>query len=652
MEEAPRTAGLWTLLEPLGAGGNGTVWRASHPVHGLGAVKVLKPFEDDEAERKREARFVEREIATLQILPVLEIDGAMPLVDSGTLEDGRPWYSMPLGERLVAREDRYEWALEVVSEVSATLRDMHQHGLVHRDVKPDNIVSLSGRAVLTDFGLARSLDDLSLTKTGEGVGSFGYRAPEAHSRPSEPQFAADVYSAGKTLWVLLTGQEQPPDGSLGLDPTDGLERFGIDDSDDLESLLAAATSRDALDRPTMKQFHEQCRDALDRASLPGLLSEETTRPVASPETRAENLFADVAADNRRRQEATAAAVRATNQVQTSIRKDWLGIATAVGWGEGTGSGGARGPSQDGFESDGWQLRGLYNRGGQIDDRHYQLVAYIRVRPFDGTRTLRYGVTVCVRQGALGHQPEDEEVVDDAEFEWLTYGAGLTQITSELQDFLGSPELRFRIAEELNKMRESAVLGRSPDEQHRRSITRSSLGVDDLGLDMLQIVGELAHKHSGGAIATKQLVEAAALRTGIDEEVALDTLEVLEVTGCVDIDKVMSSDRLGRLRRFTMTTVGLISYLKLFVPEASDTERSIYAAFVDGPVQSDLKTIETAVAGSSGLLVALLANRLEEHDVLMLSKALGPSRSYHVKSHSALEAIVRNLELLIQPLTGD
>lgn len=217
MSATPTQLGRWTVLAELGRGGMGVVLRARDPALGRDvALKRLTRSTGVARERfLREARAAGR-LRHPNIVAVHELaeqDGhdllVMELVDGEALDrtlqrDG------PLPVRR---------AVEVARDVARALEHAHGLGVLHRDVKPGNVLVErgSGRAMLVDFGVARELDAATLTRTGVLVGTPCYMAPEQLGGASALDGRADVYSLGATLHELLTGS--PPfegDGLLEL----------------------------------------------------------------------------------------------------------------------------------------------------------------------------------------------------------------------------------------------------------------------------------------------------------------------------------------------------------------------------------------------------------------------------------------------------
>ncbi|WP_344847655.1 serine/threonine-protein kinase [Kribbella ginsengisoli] len=203
-------AGRYRLGDPVGRGGMGAVYRATDEVLGRDvAIKLLLPTrEGPEAQErfKREARAAAMicdpyVVATYDFGP--HQDGyylAMELVEGHTLSVELNWRG-PLEPH---------WAVEIVRQAAAGLAAAHQHGLVHRDIKPGNLlVTDDGLVKVADFGIVRILGDTTttLTATGQVVGTSHYLAPErAIGKPAGA--ASDVYALGCVLYQLLTGH--PP----------------------------------------------------------------------------------------------------------------------------------------------------------------------------------------------------------------------------------------------------------------------------------------------------------------------------------------------------------------------------------------------------------------------------------------------------------
>jgi serine/threonine-protein kinase len=205
----------YTIERELGRGGMATVYLAEERKHGRHvAVKVLRP-------ELRTAFGAERFLREIAIAARLSHPHLVPLIDSGEF-DGVLYYVSAyipggsLGD-LLRREGRLavDEAIRITREVGTGLDFAHRAGVVHRDVKPENILFADGHALLADFGIARgwSGDDPSIvTDAGIVVGTPEYMSPEQASGEQHLDARTDVYSLGCVLFEMLTG-EPPHRGS-------------------------------------------------------------------------------------------------------------------------------------------------------------------------------------------------------------------------------------------------------------------------------------------------------------------------------------------------------------------------------------------------------------------------------------------------------
>ncbi|GHH13515.1 serine/threonine-protein kinase [Streptomyces lanatus] len=204
-------AGRYRLGGVLGRGGMGTVWRAIDETLGRTvAVKELRfPSNIDEEEKRR---LITRTLREAKAIARIRNNSAVTVFDVVD-EDDRPWIVMELveGKSLaeVIREDGLlepKRAAQVGLAVLDVLRSAHREGILHRDVKPSNVLleSDTDRVVLTDFGIAQVEGDPSITSTGMLVGAPSYISPE-RARGHKPGRAADLWSLGGLLYASVEG---------------------------------------------------------------------------------------------------------------------------------------------------------------------------------------------------------------------------------------------------------------------------------------------------------------------------------------------------------------------------------------------------------------------------------------------------------------
>ena len=250
----PRVLGRFLLLGRLGEGGMGVVYLGRDDAGTLAAVKVVLPeFAGDEGFRLR----FRQEIATMRRLTgplvarLLDAD-----LDAAWL--ATTYFSgVSLTDRVAAHGvmDPVE-VLGLGAGLARALIALHAGDVVHRDLKPDNILLTGEGPRVIDFGIARAADDTHLTRTGYAIGTPSYMAPEQRAGRRDIGPAADVYAFGGVLLFAMTGR--PPAGSAGLpggqpgrlirdclrdEPGDRptaeelLRRCGIPDSPDQETTM-------------------------------------------------------------------------------------------------------------------------------------------------------------------------------------------------------------------------------------------------------------------------------------------------------------------------------------------------------------------------------------------------------------------------------
>ncbi|MER5435603.1 serine/threonine-protein kinase [Streptomyces sp. NPDC002588] len=204
-------AGRYRLADSIGSGGMGRVWRAHDELlHRAVAIKELTAAlyvsEGDRAILLARTRAEARAAARINHSAVVTVHDVLE-------HDGRPWIVMELVEgRSLADAVRDEGRIEPAEAARIglwllrALRAAHSAGVLHRDVKPGNVLlSHDGRVLLTDFGIAQIEGDTTITRTGEVVGSVDYLAPE-RVRGQDPGPSSDLWALGATLYTAVEGR--------------------------------------------------------------------------------------------------------------------------------------------------------------------------------------------------------------------------------------------------------------------------------------------------------------------------------------------------------------------------------------------------------------------------------------------------------------
>ena len=272
------TVSRYKVLERLGGGGAGIVYKAEDTrLERLVALKFLSSYRaGNEADKRRflrEAR-VSSALDHPNICTVYEVDET---------DDGRLFIAMALceGETLKRRVERgplpLAEAVDVAAQIAAGLAAAHAKGIVHRDVKPANvIVAPDGRVKLVDFGIAKLPDQSRLTRDGTAVGTAGYMAPE-QIRGDAVDARTDVWALGVVLYEMVTGRspfqaETDHDrirGILSRDP-EPLAALRKDVPASVERIVARALAKRPEDRyPRMEELRADLLRASDSLGFPG-----------------------------------------------------------------------------------------------------------------------------------------------------------------------------------------------------------------------------------------------------------------------------------------------------------------------------------------------------------------------------------------------
>jgi serine/threonine protein kinase len=279
--------GRYVILQPLGGGGMGVVYKAHDPnLQRTVAIKVPRFDEPHHASPVARLRFLREARAAAAI----RHPHVCPIHDVGE-HDGVPYVVMAfvegqsLAERLASRRPfDCRSAVRLAREIAEALAAVHAHGIIHRDLKPGNILlDRSGHAVLTDFGLSRFEHDTEhLTQEGALTGTPAYMAPE-QARRDQVDARSDLFSLGSVLYELFTG-ELPFKGStviavltsLVLDRPRPVAELKPDLPPELVEVLMQLLDKDPRQRPRSAQEVVERLQAVERA----LAGEPTPAPRA------------------------------------------------------------------------------------------------------------------------------------------------------------------------------------------------------------------------------------------------------------------------------------------------------------------------------------------------------------------------------------
>jgi tRNA A-37 threonylcarbamoyl transferase component Bud32/tetratricopeptide (TPR) repeat protein len=212
-EDLQRDLGsTYTLERELGGGGMSRVFVARDAT--LERTVVVKVLSPELAAGISAERFT-REI---KVAASLQQANIVPVLAAGSTREGLPYYTMPFVEGQSLRSRLATGQLLPVSEIVGIVRDVakalayaHERGIVHRDIKPDNILLSGGTAVVTDFGIAKAVSasrqesNATLTQLGTSIGTPAYMAPEQAAGDPDVDHRADIYALGCVTYELLSG---------------------------------------------------------------------------------------------------------------------------------------------------------------------------------------------------------------------------------------------------------------------------------------------------------------------------------------------------------------------------------------------------------------------------------------------------------------
>jgi len=277
-----KSLGRYHILEQLGEGGMAIVYKAYDTrLERDVAVKIIRTEKLTLESMGKTLKRFEREAKALAKLTHPNI---VPITDYGEHED-KPYLVMPhlpggtLKQLLKGKPMPWEDAVRLLIPIARALHYAHQQGIIHRDVKPSNIlITQSGEPMLTDFGIAKILlaneETADLTGTGMGVGTPEYMSPEQFQGKGVDA-RADIYSLGVVLYEMVTGrkpyQADTPAAVLIKQATDPLPRpkgFIHDLPDSVERILLKALSKGADDRYQQMSEFSSALDGLIKQYVP------------------------------------------------------------------------------------------------------------------------------------------------------------------------------------------------------------------------------------------------------------------------------------------------------------------------------------------------------------------------------------------------
>lgn len=250
--------GDWTLLSPLGGGGNGEVWIAENLKGEKAAIKILKKLKPIAY-----ARFIDecKVIRENQTIP-----GVMPMFDyylPEEISELMAWYVMPIATPISKhlKEKNAEEIVAAIIAIGETLIELHNKNITHRDIKPENLFWLQDSYYIGDFGLVDYPDKKTLTGKREEIGPKWTMAPEMRRNPDKADGKfADVYSIAKTLWILLTKEIKGFEGQYVPDHHIGIGRYQRTIyTNPLDLLIEDCTQNDPLKRPILREFTDRLR---------------------------------------------------------------------------------------------------------------------------------------------------------------------------------------------------------------------------------------------------------------------------------------------------------------------------------------------------------------------------------------------------------
>lgn len=269
--------GRYQLSSRVAIGGMGEVWQATDLVIGRTvAIKILKD------EYLGDPGFLERFRAEARHAALVNHEGIANVFDYGE-EEGSAYLVMELvpGEALstILERERVlstDRVLDIVAQTASALHAAHSAGLVHRDIKPGNLlITPDGRVKITDFGIARIADQVPLTATGQVMGTVQYLSPEqASGHPASP--TTDIYSLGIVAYEALAGK-RPFTGESQVaiamaQINEAPPELPVTVSEPVRNLVYACIAKNPADRPASAAHLARAAQALRRGDVAGAAS--------------------------------------------------------------------------------------------------------------------------------------------------------------------------------------------------------------------------------------------------------------------------------------------------------------------------------------------------------------------------------------------
>ena len=333
----PPKVGVYEVIAKIAEGGMGAVYKARNPANGeLVAIKVLPPIT---AKNPVLLKRFEQEYKVAAALDHPHIVRAIEFCGVGTA----PFLVMEYvdGESLGAKIEREgampeDQAIRLIAQVCQGLHRAHKQKLIHRDVKPDNILlTPDGMAKLTDLGLVKDADnELNLTKTGRGLGTPNYMAPEQFRDAKNADVRCDVYSLGATLYTLVTAEV--PFGKVG----------------PLECWLRKQRN----EIPSPREINPAVSERVDWAIMRAMSGDPNQRPNSCKE-----FVEDLTGTSLRAAQAPAPVVKPTGDLWYLVYRDEEGETHTV---KGT-TDGIRKALKDGLLGDASNIRASRSKTGQF-----------------------------------------------------------------------------------------------------------------------------------------------------------------------------------------------------------------------------------------------------------------------------------------------